>query len=38
MEPEAAGQCVRFSFGWGHTAADGVMAAKAVAGVVETLR
>lgn len=38
MAPEAAGQCVRFSFGWGQTVADGEMAARAVAGVVETLR
>jgi cysteine desulfurase len=35
---EAAGQCVRFSFGWGHTATDGELAAKAVADVVEALR
>ncbi len=38
MAPEVAGECVRFSFGWGHTAADGELAAKAVADVVETLR
>jgi cysteine desulfurase len=35
---EAAGECVRFSFGWGQTLADGELAAKAVASVVETLR
>ncbi len=36
--PEAAGECVRFSFGWGQTVTDGELAAKAVAGVVEALR
>jgi cysteine desulfurase len=38
MAEEAAGECIRFSFGWGHTPVDGELAAKAVAGVVELLR
>jgi cysteine desulfurase len=38
MSKESAGECVRFSFGWGHTETDGQLAADAVIGVVEKLR
>jgi cysteine desulfurase len=38
MTDEAAAECVRFTFGWGHTPADGELAAKAVVDVVESLR
>jgi len=38
MADDAAGECVRFTFGWGHAAADGELAAKAVITVIEALR
>ena len=38
MPETAAGECVRFTFGWGHVPADGELAAKAIARVVESLR
>jgi cysteine desulfurase len=38
MDETAAGECVRFTFGWVNDAADGEKAALAVADVVELLR
>ncbi len=38
MTPEAAAECVRFSFGWVNEAGDGAEAARLVLDVIETLR
>ncbi len=38
MAPQAAAECVRFSFGWVNQPEDGVRAADIVAAAVETMR